>query len=88
MQRFITIRFVADNDQNGNPRRVFVTWNVVTGAIVATYEEGYGGRESITSTAHYDAYRGCDIETTVEEYDRLVALGYELDSCTNVSGRI
>jgi hypothetical protein len=65
---FSTIRLVADNDRNGNPRRVFVVFH--NGDVVAAYDEGYAGTGAITALDHRRAYQGIDIDVPVYEYER------------------
>jgi hypothetical protein len=43
MTRYSVQRYTTKNDQNGNPRRVFVIRDEA-GTIVATADEGYNGR--------------------------------------------
>jgi hypothetical protein len=46
VSRFTVQRYCTKNDQNGNPRRVFVIRDE-HGTIVATADEGYEGRSVV-----------------------------------------
>lgn len=67
---YSTIRLDAGHDKNGNPRRVFVT--IADGDIIATYDEGYQGKDAITEPYHKDIYNGLTFETTPSEYRSLI----------------
>jgi hypothetical protein len=45
--KIIVQRLMAKNDVNGNPRRIYVAYDVETGAIVDSRDEGYRGRPEI-----------------------------------------
>ena len=36
-------RLKADNDRNGNPRRLIVTYDLATGGVLRVIDEGYAG---------------------------------------------
>lgn len=63
---FTTVQFVAGRTANGNPRRVFVTFQA--GVIVATYDEGYQGQAAIKNPEHRAAWTGLQITTTPRQY--------------------
>jgi hypothetical protein len=64
--RYTTIRLDAGHDTNGNPRRVYLTFQ--SGNLIATYDEGYMGTAAITNAHHRAAYGGMSIPTTPKEY--------------------
>ena len=63
---YTTIRIVAKNDPNGNPRRAYLTFS--EGTLVAVYCEGYSGIEAITKPRHRRAYKNYDIHVPVTEF--------------------
>ena len=69
MSKFITIRFDAGTDTNGNPKRVYVV--IEAGDIIATYKDEYGGIKTITNKYHRQAYNGLTFVTTKTEYRSL-----------------
>jgi hypothetical protein len=67
------IRLRANLDRNGNPRRVYVA--IQRGEIVATWDEGYAGYQSVPEPLQHLAHIAPTIDTTPKEYKRLVRIG-------------
>ena len=53
----------AKNDQNGNPRRLFVIYAPENFKIVKVINEGYSGRPE-----DFDGIEICPVDITLEEY--------------------
>ena len=65
------LRLAAPNDSNGNPRRCFVLFDE-NGIGVATYPEGYEGRECLPK--HLRQTIAPTINVPVAEYKRWATL--------------
>lgn len=59
----------ADNDYNGNPRRLYVL--VVAGARVAAWDEGYSGCDAVPGPWREQAYRAERLPIKVGLYNQL-----------------
>lgn len=63
----------ATHDQNGNPRRVWVVFNPMTGQRILSVNEGYMGRQCLMSEIgtdeYYKAIELSSVDITVAEYN-------------------
>lgn len=66
----IYINLAADNDTNGNPRRIFVIFDE-DGEILDCIDEGYSGLAEVTKQYPNAKYAG-RFETTPKEYRSLL----------------
>ena len=61
--------FCADNDSNGNPRRLYVL--SLDGEQVAAWDEGYHGHDVVPGVFREAAYRAERVEIKPRQYNQL-----------------
>ena len=64
--------FCAQNDINGNPRRIYVA--SFEGEQVAAWDEGYLGSDAVPGSLRRMAYESERIGCTVKQYNQLKKL--------------
>ena len=77
---YLAILLDAGHDINGNPQRVYVVHDDVSGDIVKAFDQGYAGERGLRrAVCDYDWAEkliiGPTYKTTQEEYDNLINLG-------------
>jgi len=66
--------FVARNDADGNPRRMWVLYSP-GGEILAAYPEGYSGTDAVPESIRAKTSTCFQVDTTPDEYRRILRAG-------------
>jgi hypothetical protein len=67
------IRYKANNDVNGNPRRVYAIYE--DGVLVESYNEGYRGWGAVPEEYRDMASMAETVDVSVSEYNRILRRG-------------
>jgi hypothetical protein len=62
---FIVQRFCAKNDNNGNPRRVYVIWDE-RGVVAGTVDEGHDGPRAVAGWLFNRNVKGFDPRSLID----------------------
>ncbi len=73
--KHVAIKLNAGNNRNGNPRRVYVVLDTITGRIVDTIDEGYLGIAALHKI-HPTIPTPCEFFTTTREYRELLKMRF------------
>jgi hypothetical protein len=65
------LHLCTKNDNNGNPRRLFVLSND-EGKFVAAWDEGYKGSDAVPGEFRKDAYLAQRLDVPVAQYNKLL----------------
>ena len=68
--------FVARNDADGNPRRLWALYSP-GGEILAAYPEGYSGTDAVPLTLRPKTSTCFRVDTTPDEYRRILRAGHD-----------
>jgi hypothetical protein len=72
-KEFIIQRAITNNDSNGNPRRVYIVYNM-EGRILETFNEGYLGSRAVPQDILDASILLPDLVVIPKEYKRLVKI--------------
>jgi hypothetical protein len=64
------LHICAKNDNDGNPRRLFVMSNE-EGKFIAAWDEGYKGSDAVPGDFRKDAYLSQRLDVPVAQYNKL-----------------
>lgn len=64
------LHLCTNNDNNGNPRRVFI--HIRGNAVIEAWDEGYKGHHAVPEFLWQDASQSIRIEITPKEYKRIL----------------
>jgi hypothetical protein len=65
------LHLCTKNDNNGNPRRLFVLSDNETGKFLACWDEGYKGSDAVPGIWRKDAYLSQRFDVSVTDYNKL-----------------
>ena len=76
LQDCCLLYFVARNDADGNPRRMWVLYSPA-GEILAAYPEGYSGTDAVPESIRAKTSTCFRVDTTPDEYRRILRAGHD-----------
>ena len=76
LQDCCLLYFVARNDANGNPRRMWALYSP-NGEILAAYPEGYSGTDAVPESIRAKTSTCFRVDTTPGEYRRILRAGHD-----------
>lgn len=76
LQDCCLLYFVARNDANGNPRRLWALYSPA-GEILAAYSEGYIGTHAVPVAIREKTSTCSQFEVTPAEYRRILRAGHD-----------
>ena len=76
LQDCCLLYFVARNDADGNPRRLWALYSP-DGEILAAYPEGYSGTDAVPLTLRPKTSTCFRVDTTPDEYRRILRAGHD-----------
>ena len=76
LQDCCLLYFVARNDADGNPRRLWALYSPA-GEILAAYPEGYSGTHAVPESIREKTSTCSQFEVTPGEYRRILRAGHD-----------